>query len=154
MSITRRSFTRGALAIAAGGPVFACSEVPTGDPVKITYDRDTCAHCQMLISERGFAAEAFDPTTRKMAKFDDIGCLAVYATEKGFIDKPEAKFWVMNNADQATWLDASAASYVDGALSPMGYGFAAKPKGEGSLDFASVKASAQKRAHCTTPTEG
>jgi nitrous oxide reductase accessory protein NosL len=154
MSITRRSFTRGALALATSGPIFACSEARTGEPVKITYDRDTCDHCAMLISERGFAAQAFDPVTRKMAKFDDVGCLAVYATEKGFVDHPDAKLWVMNNADQATWLDARAASYVDGAFSPMGYGFAAKPKGEGPLDFASVKASARKRAHCATPTEG
>lgn len=154
MSITRRDLVRGGLALGLAPSLFACSEVPAGEPVAIVYDRDLCAHCAMMISERKFAAEAYVPETRKMLKFDDVGCMAAHAVEKGFVDDPAARLWVMNAEDATTWLDARTASYDDGAHSPMGYGYLARPAGKGRLGFTNVKTTAASRAHCETPSRG
>lgn len=154
IGISRRRLLAGATVLVAARPLMACSQVDGTQPAKITYDRDTCAHCAMLISERKFAAQCFAPSIGKHLKFDDVGCMVVWASEKRLIDEPDCRLWVASHADGTTWLEARAASYDEGVNSPMGYGFAARPAGQGRLDFKTVKASAQKRAHCEIPTTG
>jgi hypothetical protein len=150
MPINRRDLMRGAAALSLSSGLFACEDVTGNAPVKVVFDRDLCDHCAMLVSNPKFAAQAFDPVTRKVRKFDDVGCMIAHATEKGFIDRPETKLWVMAYGDGRTWLDAKLASYDDGVHSPMGYDVAARAPGEGKFAFAAVKDAAQKRANCDT----
>lgn len=55
----------------------ACSNKgnwPEGmQPIK--WDRDTCVRCNMVISDRRFAAEMHGGERDTVFKFDDIGCL-------------------------------------------------------------------------------
>lgn len=154
IEFTRRRLLGGAVVVLAAQPLFACGQVDGTQPARIVYDRDTCDHCAMLISERKFAAQCFTPKTGKHQKFDDVGCMVAWTSERRLVDEAETRLWVASHRDGTTWLDARAASYDDGVNSPMGYGFAAKPPGEGRLDFKTVKASAQKRAHCEIQTTG
>jgi copper chaperone NosL len=43
-------------------------------PEPIAYGRDSCAHCRMQISQRGFGAE-LRSQEGKLTKYDDIGCM-------------------------------------------------------------------------------
>lgn len=146
MPLSRRDLLRSAVVVGLGNLVFACDDPET--PIPITFDRDTCTHCAMLISERRFAAEAYDPVKRKIAKYDDIGCMFAHACETGLVTNPKAHFWVMDADTAKDWLDARSASYSDGAPSPMGYGFAAHAPGKAPIAFAAVVDAADRRAHC------
>ena len=48
----------------------------------IKWDRDTCLHCMMVISDRRFAVEIRGGHRNDAFKFDDIGCAATWRVEK------------------------------------------------------------------------
>jgi hypothetical protein len=107
------------------------------------WNKQPCAHCHMLLSDPRYAAQvALDDGQRFF--FDDVGCLAVYVAGN---EKAVRHAWV----DQGSvWRDAYATRYAQGATTPMGYGFAADPRG--SVDFAFVvRTVSSKRAEGTAP---
>lgn len=109
----------------------ACGGQPLTGPVEIKWDRDVCARCSMVISDRLFAAQARDPN-KKVHKFDDIGCLVFYLEHQTW--QPSAtEIWVADSRD-GRWLAGRDAHYVPGKRTPMGYGFGAVAEaGEGAL---------------------
>lgn len=133
MTIDRRRFVSALPALAAGpylGAVLAgCSSEPLTGPAKIQWDRDVCARCSMVISDRQFAAQIRDPM-KKVLKFDDFGC-AVFWKEHQTLSETDIEFWVADSADATAgagsgkWLDARKAAYAGGKRTPMLYGFAA-----------------------------
>ena len=121
----------------------ACSHssLPEG-MVEIKWDRDPCARCGMIISDRRFAAQAHGGPKKDSVKFDDIGCAVAWLKGKGWSTDPALRIWVMDSTDPAgsRWLDARTAQYVGGKTSPMGYNFAAVSLPQpGSLDFEDVR---------------
>lgn len=109
--------------------------------VPIVWDRDTCARCSMAISDRRFACELRGTGKHPAFKFDDIGCLATWCSEKleehAWLADAATRAWVADYAGNGErWLDARQAHYAQGPRSPMGYDFAAHAQPQpGSLAF-------------------
>jgi nitrous oxide reductase accessory protein NosL len=109
----------------------------------IIWDRDTCAHCTMVISDRRFAAEVCGAT---VFKFDDVGCAVSWLRDKGkdypWSADPTTRIWVADLAstdNHLIWLDARDAHYVH-STSPMGYDFGASAQSQaGAVDFHTMR---------------
>lgn len=122
---------------AALGPIAAASLAACADKgdwpegmAAFKWDRDTCARCGMIISDRRFAAQIRGGPKQIAFKFDDIGCATTWLVEKRAIhpwmEDAATRFWVAEYASQGrVWLDAHQAHYLRGKTSPMGYNFAA-----------------------------
>ncbi|HQY08966.1 MAG: hypothetical protein IPG57_07010 [Burkholderiales bacterium] len=117
---------------------------PGLDPIR--WDRDICARCRMVISDRRFAAAMVGGGPKQVLKFDDIGCAVFWQRDKSasspWMLAPDTRLWVADLASRGTvpnWLDARQAQYVSRA-SPMGYNFAATPRPDaGSVDFLTMR---------------
>lgn len=141
-----------ALTPLAAALLAACGEEQGGPwpagMLPIKWDRDTCARCGMVISDRRFAAEVRGGPKDTAFKFDDIGCAATWCAEKTgqhpWLADAATRYWVADYASQGTkWLDARRAFYADGSRSPMGYNLAAYAEAQpGRADFATISAKA------------
>jgi len=108
----------------------------------IIWDRDTCARCSMVISDRRFAAEISGAANGAVFKFDDIGCVVLWLRDKAaaypWSAEPATRIWVADLASKGNhviWLDARAAHYVN-KTSPMGYNFGANAQPQAdAVDF-------------------
>jgi copper chaperone NosL len=107
------------LAMIAGG---ACGGQSDGPP-RIEVDRTSCAHCGMLISERGFAAAYRSPGSNARV-FDDIACLLEGVATEG--DRSNTRFWFHDLAS-SEWIEGAGAVFVHSARlrTPMAGGFVA-----------------------------
>lgn len=108
----------GVFLLVVGGSfgVWGCS----GKPQEIAYGQDTCAFCQMGISDPRFAAEIVTKKGR-VYKFDSIECM-IAAVITGKIPKEEVKtYWVKDFATQE-WIHARQAYFLQAVKirSPMG----------------------------------
>ena len=99
-----------------------CEKKPIGAPEKMHWDRDMCERCKMAVSERKFAVQIIDPKTGKNYKFDDIGCAVLWLDEEKIPWKESAIVWI-TDAKTGEWIDARKAKYIEGAITPMAYGF-------------------------------
>lgn len=115
---------------------------------EIKWDRDTCVRCNMVISDRRFAAQMRGGEKNTVFKFDDIGCLVFWLRDKAknypWIVEPATRMWVADynskNRDNMAWLDPRKAQFMGGRVSPMGYNYAATPYPQpGSIDFATLR---------------
>ncbi len=143
----------------AGVLLAACSDDTASWPagmLPIKWDRDTCARCAMVISDRRFAAEVRGAGTQQVAKFDDIGCAVTWCAEKTkqhpWLTEATTRLWVAEFAVRGQrWLDAKAAHFAPGPRSPMGYDLAAHAQAvPDSTDFHTMarKAIATWPANC------
>ena len=127
----------------------ACEKKQTGVVEQMHWDRDMCTRCQMAISERKFAVQIIDPQSNKVYKFDDLGCAVLWLDEEKIPWKDKAILWI-TDAKTGKWMNARTASYVDGAVTPMAYGFAAYskstlPKNAHSIDYTQVVQAIEKK---------
>lgn len=115
---------------------------------EIKWDRDTCVRCNMVISDRRFAAEMRGGEKNTVFKFDDIGCLVFWLRDKAqqfpWILEAATRMWVAEYSGKAgetiRWLDVRGAQYLGGRVSPMGYNYAAVAYPQpGSIDFATLR---------------
>jgi len=99
------------------------SSADTG-PGEIHWDRQTCEHCQMVISERRHAVQIRKIGVRQTHAFDDLGCALLWLEEQGLLAGSEEgpEVWARTTAD-GDWLDARTALFETGLTTPMGYGF-------------------------------
>lgn len=110
----------------------------------IKWDRDTCVRCNMLISDRRFAAEMRGGPKDTVFKFDDIGCMVFWMRDKAaqfpWMAEAATRVWVADFAGQGErWLNPGTTHFVN-RVSPMGYNFAAVGAASGgSVDFAVVR---------------
>lgn len=120
----------------------SCSSKEETGPVDIRWDRESCARCAMSISDHNYAAEIRGgPAGKKTSvyKFDDIGCAVLWLEDKPWKNDPRTEIWV-TDYHNGNWLDARKASYVQGQVTPMGYGLGAQSgHTEGALDFAAAE---------------
>jgi nitrous oxide reductase accessory protein NosL len=114
---------------------------------EIKWDRDTCARCSMVISDRRFAGQVRGGPENTVFKFDDPGCLAFFLAEKAgkypWLADAATKMWVADfnskSREEMVWLDPRRAYYVT-RTSPMGYNFAAVAAPlAGALDFTDMR---------------
>lgn len=115
---------------------------------EIKWDRDTCVRCNMVISDRRFAAELVGGEKNTAFRFDDIGCLVFWLRDKAaqhpWMAEAATRLWVADAAGKPgtppRWLDARQAHFVGGRASPMGYNYAAVAAGQGEgIDFATLR---------------
>ncbi len=94
---------------------------PSG-PEPILHGRDTCAACRMVITQRGFAAEARD-ARGQFQKYDDVGCLVKALARE---PRPADVLWV-EDQPSGELVPLAAASVVAGSAltTPMDFGFVA-----------------------------
>jgi hypothetical protein len=116
----------------------ACSAQPAAGPGEITWDRDTCEHCAMVIGERRYAAQLRDARDGRLHFFDDLGCALLWLTARAEAGEPashHSELWVRDAADER-WIDGFTARYEGDRRTPMGYGFAASDaSAPGSFGF-------------------
>jgi len=114
---------------------------------EIKWDRDTCARCSMVISDRRFAGQVRGGPESTVFKFDDPGCLAFWLKEKAdkypWLADAGTRMWVADfnskSRDEMVWLDPRRAYYVT-RTSPMGYNFAAVAAPlAGAIDFTDMR---------------
>lgn len=122
--VSRRDMLKGSVAVLLV-PLAGCG--PSVGPEEISWGRDACEHCRMIISERPFAAELRAGSRKRIHKFDDIGCAVHWAKANDQPLDQVPEFWVMNHGDGKSWLDARTAHYRVDVRSPMNYNFAAEP---------------------------
>ena len=71
------------LLLGAGlGVNLRCSSPRADGPEPITFGRDTCGHCRMILSQPGFGGEIRDGKG-VLSKYDDIGCLTAELAKMG-----------------------------------------------------------------------
>ena len=112
--------------------LLGCGPHGRGTTLKISYGRDVCSECRMIISDPQFTA-VFSDANGEIFKFDDIGCMKLYEER----NRPEVKvMWVRDYASQK-WLDGSKAFFVfsKSLVTPMGHGIAAFGSKDGALNF-------------------
>lgn len=100
----------------------SCHRGPYG-PAELVPDEDRCENCRMAISEKPFAGQVM--TARgKALFFDDLGCLVVYAREKGL---PDGSTPYVVDFPSGQWIAAEQARFLWAKTlqSPMSFGLAA-----------------------------
>ncbi len=126
----------------------------------IHWDRDTCAQCNMAISDPRFAVELRHGPKNTAFKFDDIGCLIVWSNalakrtgKPPSWEEADARVWVadfsspVDNRDALRWLDVRLARYIERS-SPMGYNLAAvESADEKSINFNEILLREQAHRH-------
>lgn len=110
-----------------------CGRGTAEGPPQIRYGSEVCQECRMLITEERFAA-AVRTEKGDFEKFDDLGCLIRYETEKGRGEKR----WV-RSFNTAGWLDLDQAVVARSPdlATPMGSGLAAFATREEAEEFLS-----------------
>lgn len=101
-----------------------CEEKVAGGPAKIHWDRDMCDRCVMVLSDRKNTLQLQNPTTKKVHKFDDIGCLVLWFEEEKIDFKDSVKIWI-TDAITGEWIDARSAFYSSENVTPMAFGYSA-----------------------------
>jgi copper chaperone NosL len=108
----------------------ACKQTDAAaEPV---WGKEPCAHCKMLVSDKRYAAQLVDEAGDHRF-FDDIGCMVLFMDAR----KPPERVWVRESTS-GTWVDARTARYVQGARTPMDFGFEAR--NDGTIAFEAVRA--------------
>ena len=101
-----------------------CEEKSKTDVAKVHWDRDMCARCVMVVSDRKNTAQVRDPKTGKKYMFDDIGCAVLWFKEEKINWKDKAIIWI-TDVNTGKWIDARTAFYDTENVTPMAYGFSA-----------------------------
>lgn len=99
--------------------VVGCAR-PSSGPVPIAYDKEACAYCRMLIGDPRFAAQLVTDAG-EVYSFDDPGCLFRFVSER----HPRVRASWFRDSRGDRWLAAGKVAFVQGAKTPMGWGFAA-----------------------------
>lgn len=123
--------------------LFGCSGDPGTGPVEVVWDRDVCARCNMVLSDRFHAAQVrFSPPdkTSQVRMFDDFGCALLWLDQQPWRTDLAVEIWVSDHRN-GDWIDAKTAHYRTHQLTPMEYGLGAQLQASGdTLDFDQAKA--------------
>ena len=112
-------------------------------PAEVHWDRDMCARCVMVVSDRKNTTQVINPKNGKVYMFDDIGCMVLWFDDQKILWMDKAVIWI-TDAKTGKWIDARTAYYDTENITPMAYGFAAHKlkndikKGQEIVDFHEV----------------
>lgn len=101
-----------------------CEKKDSVGPSNIHWDRDMCDRCVMVISDRKNTLQFQDTKSKKIFKFDDIGCMILWFKEGNAQYENGSKIWI-TDFESGEWIDARGAFYTEGNITPMGFGFSA-----------------------------
>jgi len=101
-----------------------CKERSKTDVAKVHWDRDMCARCVMVVSDRKNTTQIRDPKTGKKYMFDDIGCAVLWLKEDKITWSNNAIIWI-TDVNTGEWINAKTAFYDTENITPMAYGFSA-----------------------------
>ncbi|MCK5853909.1 MAG: hypothetical protein KAG56_01720 [Sulfurovaceae bacterium] len=101
-----------------------CKERSKTDVSKVHWDRDMCARCVMVVSDRKNTTQVRDPRNGKKYMFDDIGCTILWFKEEKIEWSNQAIIWI-TDINTGKWIDARTAFYDTENITPMAYGFSA-----------------------------
>lgn len=106
----------------------------------ISWHKQACAHCQMLIGEPRHAAQLI---TRdgEVLSFDDPGCALRFVSERN----PQIhRLWFHHGHDER-WLTAQQVGFTTNGNTPMGFGLVAVDLSTpGALDITAAQAHVQR----------
>ena len=128
--VTRRAFLAmaGSTGVVATGVAAGVTMLAAGGEAALTeptiqYGAEACVRCRMVIDDPRFAAAWIEANGPEL-HFDDIGCAALEAAERGL--SPDARIFV-HDLSSEVWLDGRTARYVHSATlrTPMAYGVVA-----------------------------
>lgn len=117
-----------------------CEERSKTDVAKVHWDRDMCARCVMVVSDRKNTVQVRNPSTGQTFMFDDLGCAILWFKENNITWKEQATIWI-TDVKTGQWIDARKAFYDTENITPMAYGFSAHKtkesikKGKEIIDF-------------------
>jgi len=106
-----------------------CKEKSKTAVTEIHWDRDMCARCVMVVSDRKNTTQVRNPQNGKTYMFDDIGCMVLWFRDHKQPWKDQAIVWI-TDAKTGKWIDARTAFYDTENITPMAYGFSAHAKKE------------------------
>ena len=121
----------------------ACEKKDKSGVAKVHWDRDMCARCVMVVSDRHNTTQVKNPDTGKKYMFDDIGCMALWFDEENIQWRDRAIVWI-TDVNTGEWIDAKKAFYDTENITPMAYGFSAHKtkdtikKGQEIIDYNEV----------------
>lgn len=144
---TRRAFVCAGVAAGAVGALAGCADA-TPAPRAVRLGREACQNCGMTIGDARYAAEIWDPGYGRVRVYDDFGCAVLAAYQRKELDRADIAFWVADETDPAKWLDARAARYRAGAMTPMNYGYAAGSASRHTVDYAAATKAICDKALC------
>jgi len=101
-----------------------CEKKSTTDVSKVHWDRDMCARCVMVVSDRMNTVQVKNPDNGKKYMFDDIGCMVLWFKEENITWQDKAVIWITDNST-GKWINARTAIYNTHNITPMAYGFGA-----------------------------
>ena len=101
-----------------------CEKESNTNVRSVHYDRDMCARCAMVVSDRHNTTQVINPQTNKVYMFDDIGCMVLWFDEEHIDWADKAVIWI-TDVDTGEWIDARKAFYDTENITPMAYGFSA-----------------------------
>lgn len=112
--------TYGALVVILAALVGACGSADASGPPEISYGRDICVECGMIVSEARFAA-AYRLADGEEKIFDDLGGLLLHSRDAGDALDP-ATTWV-HDFETEEWVAVEEAYFVPtlSVSSPMGH---------------------------------
>ena len=102
----------------------ACEKESKSGVSAVHWDRDMCARCVMVVSDRQNTVQIQHPKSGKSYMFDDIGCMALWFKEENISWSKEAIVWI-TDVKSGDWIDARTAFYDADNVTPMAYGFSA-----------------------------
>jgi nitrous oxide reductase accessory protein NosL len=109
--------------------VIGCQEKSKTAVTEVHWDRDMCARCVMVVSDRHNTTQVRNPQNGKTYMFDDIGCMVLWFRDHNQSWKDQAKIWI-TDVKTGKWIDAREAFYDTENITPMAYGFSAHEKRE------------------------
>ena len=121
----------------------ACEKKSSTAVREVHWDRDMCARCVMVVSDRHNTTQVINPDTGKKYMFDDIGCMVLWFKDNNIEWKDKAVIWI-TDVVTGKWIDARKAFYDTENVTPMAYGFCAHKskdtikKGQEIIDFNEV----------------
>ena len=113
------------IGILSSAVVFSgCEKKIESGVAKVHWDRDMCARCVMVVSDRHNTTQVQNPKTGKHYMFDDIGCAILWFKDEKIKWKDNAIIWI-TDVNTGKWIDARIAFYDTLNITPMAYGFSA-----------------------------
>jgi len=124
------------LALAGGIALLVRGSQQLPDEVQpIAWNRQPCAHCQMLVGEPAHAAQLITGEGEVLA-FDDPGCALRYIDER----TPTIHRLWFHHARADRWLTADEVAFTTGGDTPMGFGLLAVERGTpGALELEAAR---------------
>ena len=124
------------LLMLGSAPAAGCSTQAKADaPPEISYGRDICIECNMIISEPRFAA-SYRLDNGETKSFDGIGELLKHLHREG--ELPAVAYAWVHDYNTKDWILANEAFYVAGreVVTPMGHGIVGFATESAAMDFA------------------